>query len=136
MIATKSPSGQVDETLSRIREDCEDSLRLLTGRFVPGHRFQGRDQRTRYRAENLEFILHAVEDLKSFAIRSPFTELSHVALKFALQHEDVSTMIVGAQTKREVLANMDAVLMPEPDPKLIEKLRRRYEKWNDCANYS
>jgi aryl-alcohol dehydrogenase-like predicted oxidoreductase len=108
---------------------------LLTGRYAPGQRFKGRDQRSRYEAERLDMILRAVENLEQFAVRSPYASLDQVALRFALIPRGVSTIIVGMERAEDVARNAEVLELPPLEDSLVERLRTEYGQDTDRANY-
>jgi len=108
---------------------------LLTGSYTPGHTFAGRDQRTRYKKENLDFILNAAQEISRFAVYSPFRTLGQVALRFSMEPVEVSSVIVGMCTTEELKQNEETASLPGIQKDLIERLKREYFTLNDKANY-
>lgn len=108
---------------------------LLTGKYGPGHRFTGIDQRTRYSSENLEFILNTVRELEPIAVKPPYKNLSQVAIRFALIPEGVSTVIVGAHKLRHIQANAAIEALPPLSAEVEQLLQGKYGDITDKCNY-
>ncbi len=108
---------------------------LLTGTYEPGHRFPENDQRSRYKPENLDFVLQKVGELSERAVQPPYENLVQVALKFASVLDGVSSSIVGAQSPEEVKANARAFEMPSLSDELVDWLKKNYGGMNDRVNY-
>jgi aryl-alcohol dehydrogenase-like predicted oxidoreductase len=108
---------------------------LLTGAFSPGHRFQEPDQRARYDPRNLDYVLREVERTKQSAVRPPYGNLAQVALRFALLHPGVTSIIVGAERPQEVRANLAAAALPPLPADIADALRRTYGSLTERANY-
>lgn len=108
---------------------------LLTGRFRPGHRFGGTDQRTRYTPEKLDRVLNEVERLIDDFVRPPHQDLTEIALRFALQPSGVSSVIVGAQAPEEVQNNMRRLELSNLESPLAERLISDYADFTPEANY-
>ena len=108
---------------------------LLTGKYKPGHTFSGLDQRRRYKADHLEFILKTVEEIGRFAVRPPFENLAETAIRFALEPTGVSTIIVGAHRPENVKRNVKTAELPGLDSEVLEKLRKEYGDITEKANY-
>lgn len=110
---------------------------LLTGLYKPGHVFTGVDQRARYSKENLEFILKTIEKIgKEVQLREPYKNLAQLAIKFSLQAEGISTMIIGAQEKWHVESNLETVSLPDIDTEIIRYLIDNYSGITEKANYT
>ena len=110
---------------------------LLTGAFKPGHQFSGVDQRRNYSKENLEYILKAVEQIgKDINLKDPYKTLAQLAIKFSLQAEGISTLIIGAQEEWHVDSNLETVSLPDIDPEIMKYLINNYSKITEKANYS
>jgi len=109
---------------------------LLTGKYAPGHRFTGLDQRRRYSRENLDFVLRTARELKEKAVRPPYQNLAQVAIRFALEPDGVSTVIVGAHRVRNVQQNVETDALPDLDPELVDMLKSEYGSITDKANFT
>jgi aryl-alcohol dehydrogenase-like predicted oxidoreductase len=109
---------------------------LLTGKYKPGHRFSGLDQRRRYHPDHLEFILRTVRDLRKEAVRPPYQTLAQVAIRFSLEPDGVSTAIVGCHRPGEMRQNLETGALPELDPEIVDMLRSKYGSITEKANYA
>lgn len=76
---------------------------LLSGKYLPGHRFDPQDVRSRIPGEQIDRVLRGVKKLK------PTTDLLAMALQFQLAHPGCSTITVGMKTRRQVEENLAAV---------------------------
>ena len=109
---------------------------LLTGKYLPGHKFLGIDQRARYQKDHLNYILDSVADLKhNLVLPSPYENLSQVAIKFSLSTVGGSTLIIGARKASEVEENIRVAGFPNLPDDIIDYLVNRFSKMNDMANY-
>ena len=108
---------------------------LLTGKYKPGQTFSGLDQRSRYKPEKLEYILHAAQEIGKFAIQPPYENLAQVAIKFALHPPGVSALIFGAHRVDSVKRNIKAASLPPLNDEIHERLRREYGDATYKANY-
>lgn len=109
---------------------------LLTGKYAPDHKFEGNDQRTRYKDGNLQFVLKKVHEMKDFAVKEPYENLSQVAIHFALSHEGVSSLIVGAKNVKQMEMNMKTAKLPPLKNDLVNELRKKYGDITERANYN
>ena len=109
---------------------------LLTGKYKPGHVFTGKDQRSRYAKENLEFILSTVGAMEKRLVRTPYKSLSEVAIKFAMVPKGTSSVIIGARTKTQVERNLKVARLPDLSEDLIKLIVDSYGDITDKANYS
>lgn len=109
---------------------------LLTGQYPPGHTFTGIDQRARYDAENLQFILNTVAKIKQdVQLAPPYESLAQLAIKFSLEADGICTMIIGAQEEWHVEANIRTVDLPDIDAKTLDYLVGNYSGITERANY-
>ena len=110
---------------------------LLTGVFKPGHTFSGVDQRRNYSEENLEYILKSVEQMgKDIEIKAPYKTLAQLAIRFSLQAEGISTLIIGAQEEWHVDSNLETVSLPDIDAETMNYLIGNFSGKTEKANYS
>jgi aryl-alcohol dehydrogenase-like predicted oxidoreductase len=99
----------------------------LTGTLKPGQRWPEGDWRNLYFApENLRQTLERVERLAADV--PPGSTLPELALRFVLQHPDVSTTIPGMREPRHVEQNLAASGAAALPPGLIQALRRH--RWD------
>lgn len=96
----------------------------LTGKFTRETVFPEDDFRAGYfRGDRLGRVLDRVEKVKQDLQGSGYS-LPQAALKFALQHEAVSTVIPGVRSVAQAEANFPVGDLPDLPPALLEKLRR------------
>ncbi len=96
----------------------------LTGKFTRDTVFEGDDFRGTYFAgDRLGRVVDRVEK-----IRKDFADyegsLAELALRFALQHPAVSTVIAGMRNPRQVELNVPVADLPPLPQESLEKLRR------------
>jgi len=103
---------------------------FLTGKYAPGHVFTGKDHRTRWGKERLTRILGYVQELEQWAVVSPYTTLAQVAIRFALDQEGVSSVVVGARTAQQIKKSIEAASLPPLGQELRERLISTY---SDCT---
>jgi aryl-alcohol dehydrogenase-like predicted oxidoreductase len=100
---------------------------FLTGKYHPGQAFPAGDHRHRWGQDRLARILRRVEEVEQMAVQPPYDTLPQVAIRFALQPEAVSSVIVGAKSAAQVAENMSAASLPPLPLQTIEALRDRYQ---------
>lgn len=108
---------------------------LLTGKYPIGHRFGGIDHRTRYRRENLEFVLAAAADLAESILPPGYATFAQVATRFALSAEGVTSVIVGASSTEQVIRNMRVLDLPPLPEEYVDQLRKRFETESERSNF-
>lgn len=101
---------------------------VLTGKYAKGHKFPENDFRSHYFAgDRLDRAVDRVERIRADVSEAGLTEdytLADVAMKFALAHPAVSTVIPGIRNARQAEQNLgvsDKADLPEA---LLVKLRR------------
>ncbi len=100
----------------------------LTGALTPETRFPRSDWRSGYfRGERLRETCERVNRLKAF-LRPGIPDLSSLALKFALAHPAVSTVIPGMRRRSHVEANCAAAGSPGLTAEELERLKE--QAWN------
>jgi aryl-alcohol dehydrogenase-like predicted oxidoreductase len=77
----------------------------LSGKYRPGHTFPAHDHRRRWDGAS-GADLAADRGGEEVAVRPPYETPSQIAIRFALQTEAVSSVIVGARTTERVCENM------------------------------
>lgn len=112
---------------------------LLTGKFSQNSTFTAGDHRNFNRNGEMfdkgetfsgidyETGLEAVDAIKG--IFPPNENLAHIALKWILQHEAVSTIISGASRPEQILSNIEALNYPELSQIHIEEIDSVYSKY-------
>jgi len=95
----------------------------LTGKFTRETRFPEGDFRGEYfRGQRLGRVVERTERIKADLSGSGYS-LPQAALKFALSHPAVSTVIPGMRNSAQAEANIAVADLPEIPPALMEKLR-------------
>ena len=95
----------------------------LTGKLTPETRFAPDDWRGRYFAgDRLSRTVARVAKIQADLAGSGFT-LPQAAIKFALAHPAMSTVIPGMRSIAQVEANTAVSGLPDLPPALLEKLR-------------
>ena len=92
------------------------AMGLLTGKFTENVRFAEGDFRQKWLTDPQQHAafksdLGKVETLRSLVL--PDRTLAQAALQFVLKHDAVSTVIPGARTAGQVLANLGTAKAPE-----------------------
>lgn len=94
----------------------------LTGKFNKETTFPEDDFRSNYFAgDRLGRVVDRVEKIRE---DFPDHNLAELALRFALQHPAVSTVIAGMRNPRQVELNVPVADMPPLSPEEMEKLRQ------------
>lgn len=96
----------------------------LTGKFSPETTFPENDFRSHYfSGDRLARTLKRVEPIKEDIAGTDWT-MPNVALKFALSHPAVSTVIAGIRNVRQAEMNTAVPDLPEIEAELMTKLQR------------
>jgi len=98
---------------------------ILSGNYLPTHEFPKDDHRRRWLPEKREADWKKVKCLES-ALKDKKLPLTQAALEFALSFDVVSSVIPGAKTRTQVLANAAASLSPVLDRDDHERLEILY----------
>lgn len=94
----------------------------LTGKFSKDTVFPEDDFRSKYFAgDRLGRVVDRVEKIRE---DFPDHNLAELALRFALQHPAVSTVIAGMRNPRQVELNVPVADMPPLSPEEMDKLRK------------
>ncbi len=96
----------------------------LTGKYTPDHKFPPDDFRSSYfSGDRLERTLKRVDAIKEDTAGTDWT-MPDVALKFALSHPAVNTVIAGIRNEKQAELNTAVPDLPEIDEALMKKLQR------------
>ena len=100
----------------------------LTGKYQAGHQFPDNDFRSRYFAGDrlnraVERVQEIRRDLEEASLADSHT-LADVAIKFALAHNGVSTVIPGIRNVAQARLNTAACKKADLSIALLERLRR------------
>jgi aryl-alcohol dehydrogenase-like predicted oxidoreductase len=111
---------------------------LLTGLFTASTKF-GKDDHRNFNREgkafdkgetfsgiNYELGLKAVQELKS--LFPDLSNLAPVALKWILQHKEISCVIPGASKPEHIITNLSAYNLPELSEKQISDMNEIYAR--------
>jgi aryl-alcohol dehydrogenase-like predicted oxidoreductase len=107
---------------------------FLTGKYRKGCRFPDGDHRARWNGAGLDVLLEEVRRMQDWCIASPCRDLAQVALRYALDEPDLSTVIVGAKNAAQSRANLEAAALPALPPALRNRLARRYHAAANLVN--
>jgi len=99
---------------------------FLSGKYAPGTEFSGDDHRIRWGRDRLKVILGESQDLGEWAVESPYDSISQVALRFVLDQEGVSSLVVGARTANQIREIMVVAELPPLRPVLRDRLVAEY----------
>ena len=100
---------------------------LLSGKYTPAHEFPKDDHRRRWIPEKREVDWQKIRLIQEMLGSGP-PPLPKTALEFALAFEEVSTVIVGAKTRTQVLENVEASLKPTLSREDIVRLKELYAR--------
>jgi len=98
---------------------------LLSGQYAPSHEFPKNDHRRRWAPEKREVDWQKIQLIQK-TLGSGTSSLSKTALEFTLAFGAVSTVIVGAKTRTQVLENIAASLKPALNPEDVGRLKELY----------
>lgn len=101
---------------------------VLTGKYKGDESFPMGDFRKNYFAgDRLERGVRRTEKIKQEIGESGYT-MPELALKFAMSHESVSTVIPGIRNRKQALQNTAVSELPELSEEMLSKLREH--SWN------
>lgn len=106
---------------------------FLTGKYKPGQTFSGDDHRKRWGDQRLESILQQTQELQAL-VKPPYTTLSQIAIRFALQSPEVTTLILGARNASQIEQNYSAENLPLLDTNLYHSLVEQFTKKTEGFN--
>jgi aryl-alcohol dehydrogenase-like predicted oxidoreductase len=103
---------------------------VLTGKYRKGHRFTADDFRSRYfEGDRLDRAVERVEQIRADVAEAGLEReysLADVALKFALAHAAVSTVIPGIRSPQQAERNIAASNKPDLPEDLLVRLHRHH----------
>ncbi|MDF1575219.1 MAG: aldo/keto reductase [Bacteroidales bacterium] len=101
---------------------------VLTGKYTGKESFGADDFRSNYFAgDRLERGVHRTEKIKKEFKDSGYS-MPELALKFALSHEAVSTVIPGIRNKQQAIMNTAVSDLPDLSEEILVRLREH--SWN------
>ncbi len=110
---------------------------FLSGKYKPEHVFNGKiknDHRNRWSAEKQKKIFALSQEMKNWAVVSPYQTLAQVAVKFSLVPRQISSLIIGAKNAHQSRLNADTALLPDLRSEIVEKLVSEYAEMTALAN--
>lgn len=102
---------------------------FLTGK-ITDLSFGPSDHRSRWPIEQLK-MWHKASQLLSEILPNPNWSLTHLALRFCLDSEGVTTVIPGPLTTKEVADNISATELPPLSSETIANIRKIYKDNNE-----
>jgi aryl-alcohol dehydrogenase-like predicted oxidoreductase len=106
---------------------------FLSGKYRPGDEISD-GHRRRWRVDTQKQIFENVVALETYARRDPYTSLAQVAIRFALEPKEVSTVIIGAKSAKQMRKNLEAASLPALDGHILERLKRDFAKTTEVYN--
>ncbi len=100
---------------------------LLSGKYAPAHKFPKDDHRRRWVPEKREADWQKIQWIQK-TLKHGALPLLKAALEFVLAFEAVSTVIVGAKTRAQVLENAEASRRPALSQEAVEQLKELYAR--------
>ncbi len=100
---------------------------FLAGKYVPGDSFERPDDpRGRWGNESLAIILQCAQEMKLWAVVPPYETLTQVAVRFALDREGVSNVVLGARTEEQTRQCIETTALPPLSPEIRERLEDEF----------
>jgi aryl-alcohol dehydrogenase-like predicted oxidoreductase len=101
---------------------------VLTGKYNGDEQFEKDDLRSKYfQGDRLQRAVKRTNEIKDEFSESDFS-MPELALKFALSHDAVSTVIPGIRNKTQAEMNTKVSDLPDLTNEQVEKLRKH--RWN------
>jgi aryl-alcohol dehydrogenase-like predicted oxidoreductase len=125
MVERVFPEADKQNTGILVREPLASGM--LSGDYLPSHEFPKDDHRRRWSPEKREADWRKVQCLQN-ALKDKKLPLTQAALEFALSFDVVSSVIPGAKTRTQVLANVAASLEPVLEREDHDRLQTLYAR--------
>jgi myo-inositol catabolism protein IolS len=106
---------------------------FLSGKYRPGQVI-AEGHRKRWAPEAQSLIFEKVAAMEKYAIQPPYTSMSEVAVRFSLEPQGVSSVIVGARTLEQMQKNMVTVSLPPLLPKVRARLETEFKGLTESFN--
>jgi len=106
---------------------------FLTGKYAPGHVFPESDHRARWPEERLNFILEKAQEISKI-VSPPYEDTPQIATKFSLANPGISTLILGARNRDQVLRNMGTETLPALPEATINVLKEKFGDITENCN--
>jgi aryl-alcohol dehydrogenase-like predicted oxidoreductase len=108
---------------------------FLTGKYELGHEFDAEDDhRVRWGQERVDRILAEGRRLGRWAIAQPYDSLAQVAIRFALDSEEISSVVVGARTAEQIKESLQAASLPPLSTNLRQRLIKTFRGQSESFN--
>jgi aryl-alcohol dehydrogenase-like predicted oxidoreductase len=114
-----------------IRTSIESGF--LSGKYRPGQ-VVAEGHRKRWTPETQSLIFKRVMEMETYAIQSPYTSMPEVAVRFALDHREVSSVIIGARTPEQMKKNMAIASLPSLSPLIQGRLEEEFGGLTETFN--
>ena len=99
---------------------------FLTDKYLSGYKFNNGDHRLRWGAGKQKLILNAVTNIKKIISQYSYNNLAEFSINFAAQNPFVSTLIIGAKNKTQMISNINAFSGKMLNDCLVKKLKEIY----------
>ena len=106
---------------------------FLSGKYRPGQVI-AEGHRKRWTPETQSLIFTKVSEMEKYAIQPPYTSMPEVAVRFALDHREVSSVIVGARTAEQMKKNMAIASLPSLLPLIRARLEEEFGGLTESFN--
>ena len=106
---------------------------FLSGKYRPGHVI-AEGHRKRWTPETQSLIFKRVMEMEKYAIQPPYSFMPEVAVRFALDHREVSSVIVGARTPEQMKRNMAIASLPSLSPLIRARLEEEFGGLTESFN--
>ena len=106
---------------------------FLSGKYRPGQVI-AEGHRKRWTPETQSLIFKKVIEMEKYAIQSPYTSMPEVAVRFSLDPQGVSSVIVGARTLEQMQKNTVIVSLPPLLPKIRARLEEEFGGLTESFN--
>lgn len=106
---------------------------FLSGKYRPGQVI-AEGHRKRWTPETQSLIFKRVMEMETYAIQPPYASMPEVAVRFALDHREVSSVIVGARTPEHMKKNMAIASLPSLSPLIRGRLEEEFGGLTESFN--
>ena len=106
---------------------------FLSEKYRPGQVI-AEGHRKRWTPETQSLIFTKVSEMEKYAIQPPYTSMPEVAVRFALDHREVSSVIVGARTAEQMKKNMAIASLPSLLPLIRARLEEEFGGLTESFN--
>jgi aryl-alcohol dehydrogenase-like predicted oxidoreductase len=106
---------------------------FLSGKYRPGQVIT-EGHRQRWSPDTQALMFAKVIEMEKYAIQLPYTSMPEVAVRFALDHREASSVIVGARTAEQMKKNMAIASLPPLSPLIRAKLEEEFGGLTESFN--